>query len=194
MNTTSVTLLDRLKDPGPDEPAWDKFQGIYRPLIHSYLSRVPGLGDEVDDLTQEVFLVLRRELPSFERQQAGAFRSWLRQIVVNRIRAFWKTRRKQPAADPAGDIERHLSQLEDPDSDLAKQWDREHDRHLLHKLLAAAQPDFEASTWQAFVRFALDEIPAALVAKELRMSESAVVQAKFRVLKRLRQEAGGFLD
>jgi RNA polymerase sigma-70 factor (ECF subfamily) len=58
------------------------------------------------------------------------------------------------------------------------------------QLLAIVQPDFEPKTWQAFSRFALEGLPAGQVAEELAMSESAVVKAKFRILKRLREEAG----
>lgn len=56
------------------------------------------------------------------------------------------------------------------------------------------QPDFAPATWLAFTRFALDGQPAARVAEELVLSESAVVQAKSRVLKRLREEAGDLMD
>jgi hypothetical protein len=37
-------------------------------------------------------------------------------------------------------------------------------------------------------------LPAADVARELAMPEGAVVQAKFRVLKRLREEAGELMS
>jgi RNA polymerase sigma-70 factor (ECF subfamily) len=65
---------------------------------------------------------------------------------------------------------------------------------VFQKLLAIVEGDFEPSTWQAFIRFAMEGRPAAQVAGELGVTESAVVQAKSRVLKRLRQEAGGLLD
>ena len=77
---------------------------------------------------------------------------------------------------------------------MSRQWDQEHDQHVLRTLFTIVRPDFEAATWQAFTRFALNGLPAAQVAKEVGMSEGAVVQAKFRVLKRLREEAGAFLD
>jgi RNA polymerase sigma-70 factor (ECF subfamily) len=194
MNTTSPSLLDRLKGAGPDDPDWDRLGEVYLPLIRSWLSRFPGLCDQADDLAQEVFVVLLRALPSFERQRHGSFRAWLRQVTVNRARAFLKANRKQARGADDGDAEELLAQLEDPSSDLARQWERDHDQHLLRKLLAVVQPDFEPATWQAFTRFALDGQPAAEVARELGMSESAVLQAKFRVLKRLRQEAGDLLS
>ena len=61
-------------------------------------------------------------------------------------------------------------------------------------MLAVVQPDFAPPTWQAFLRFGLEGRPAAAVAAELGLTEGAVMQAKFRVLKRLREEAGELAD
>ncbi len=194
MNTTSVGLLERLKYAKSDNPEWGRLQGIYQPLIRSWLVSIPGVGDEIQDLTQEVMLVLYRELPGFERRRDGAFRAWLRQITVNRLRAFYKTHRYHPKAGHRQDADTILDQLEDPNGDLAAQWDRDHDREVCRGLLALVQPDFEAITWQAFTKFALEGLPATLVAQELGLSENAVVQAKFRILKRLREETTDLLD
>jgi RNA polymerase sigma-70 factor (ECF subfamily) len=194
MNTTSLSLLDRLKNAKQDATAWQSLQEIYLPLIRSWLSCLGSLRGEVDDLAQEVLVVVLRELPAFERRRDGAFRAWLRQITVNRVRSFCKVRQRQPRAGLAHEDEQLLAQLADPASDLARQWDREHDRHVLQKLLAMVRPDFEPTTWQAFTRFALEGLPATRVAQELGISESAVVQAKFRILRRLREETEELLD
>jgi RNA polymerase sigma-70 factor (ECF subfamily) len=194
MNTTSLSLLDRLKHAKPDALEWRRLRDIYLPMIRHWLSRLPNLHHEVDDLTQEVLVVLFRELPSFERRRDGSFRAWLRQITVNRMHAFCKTRRKQPLAMGGPETDQLLAQLADPTSDLARQWDQDHDKHVFQKLLAIVEGDFEPSTWQAFTRFAVEGRPAAQVAGELGVTESAVVQAKFRILKRLREEAGELLD
>jgi RNA polymerase sigma-70 factor (ECF subfamily) len=194
MNTTSLGLLERLKHATPDALEWRRLRDIYLPMIRHWLSRLPNLHDEVDDLTQEVLVVLFRELPSFERRRDGSFRAWLRQITVNRMGAFWKTRRKQPLAMGGQETDQLLAQLADPTSDLARQWDQDHDKHVFQKLLAIVEGDFEPITRQAFTRFALEGRPAAQVAGELGVTESAVVQAKFRILKRLREEASGLLD
>jgi RNA polymerase sigma-70 factor (ECF subfamily) len=194
MNTTSLGLLERLKHATPDALEWHRLRDIYSPMIRHWLSRLPNLHDEVDDLTQEVLVVLFRELPSFERRRDGSFRAWLRQITVNRMYAFCKTRRKQPLAMGGPETDQLLAQLADPTSDLARQWDQDHDKHVFEKLLAIVEGDFEPITWQAFTRFALEGRLAAQVAGELGLTESAVVQAKSRILKRLREEAGGLLD
>ena len=186
MHSTSLGLLDRLKVATPDADEWRKVHDIYSPLIRSWLSRIPGVGDEANDLSQEVLLVLFRELPSFDRRRDGAFRAWLRQIAVNRLHTFCKDRQRRPVAG-IQDADRLLSHLEDANGDLAREWDRDHDRHVFDKLLAVVRPDFEDTTWRAFTRFAMDGLSAAAVAEELGMTDNAVLQAKFRVLKRLRE-------
>jgi RNA polymerase sigma-70 factor (ECF subfamily) len=192
MNVTSVSLLERLKNARPDASDWTRLQGIYLPLIERWLGRVPGLGDEAGDLAQEVFVVMVRELPRFERRREGSFRAWLRQVTINKVRSHRRQRKRQPlvALDPA---EQFLDRLADPRGDLAREWDQEHDRHVFQKLLTIVESDFSPTTWEAFRRFALGDIPAAQVAAELGLSVNAVLQAKSRVLKRLREEAGEFL-
>ena len=78
-------------------------------------------------------------------------------------------------------------------AESSREWDLDHDRHVFQKLLATVQPDFQAITWDAFRRFAIDGRPAAEVAAELGLKVNSVLQAKSRVLKRLREEAGELL-
>jgi RNA polymerase sigma-70 factor, ECF subfamily len=62
------------------------------------------------------------------------------------------------------------------------------------KLMELIRPQFEAATWQAFRRVALDGVKASVVAEELGISVNAVLLAKSRVLSRLRQELRGLTD
>jgi len=153
---------------------------------------VPGLADDPADVAQEVLMVLVREIPRFERRREGSFRAWLRQVTVNKVRSCRKRQHRRPVVglDAA---ERFLEQLTDPDGDLAREWDLDHDRHVFEKLLAIVGPDFTPATWEAFRRFALNGLPSTQVALELGLTENAVIQAKSRILKRLRAEAGELL-
>jgi len=192
MLPTSISLLDRLKSARADGSDWGRLQEMYRPLLLGWLGRVPGLGDEAEDLAQEVLAILLREIPRFDRRREGSFRAWLRQVSVNQVRTWRRQKMRRPAVglDPA---EGFLDRLADPSGDLAIEWDREHDRYVTQKLLAAVRPDFKPTTWEAFQKFALDGLPASVVAGELGISENAVIQSKSRILKRLREEAGELL-
>jgi RNA polymerase sigma-70 factor (ECF subfamily) len=162
------------------------------PLITRWLRRIPGLSDESDDLAQEVFVVMVRELPRFERQREGSFRTWLRQVTVNKVRTWRKQLGRKPMAgmDQTDGFLDHLAQ---PNSELAREWDLDHDRHVFQKFLTIVQPDFQANTWEAFRRFAIDGHPAIEVAAELGLNVNSVLQAKSRILRRLREEAGELL-
>jgi DNA-directed RNA polymerase specialized sigma24 family protein len=119
---------------------------------------------------------------------------WLRGILANRLRDFWRARRRRPLA--TGDSDFHdqvLQQLEDPTNDLTRLWDRKHDQHVARQLLALVKPDFSPVTWQAFSRV-LEGERAAKVAADLGISVNAVYLAKSSVIKRLREEMEGLTD
>lgn len=192
---TSVSLLDRLKSAEPDDPQWRRLHDIYEPWILRWLARVPELREEAQDVTQEVLLVVVRELQSFQRQRDGSFRRWLGNVVANRVRTHWKKRKRGPRVGVDSDsVDGFLAQLEDPASALSRQWEEEHDQFVLQRLMAAVERDFSVTTWEAFRRTALAEEPAATVAADLGMSVNAVLTAKSRVLRRLREEAAGLID
>ena len=194
MGQTSASFLERLRLQ-PDAGAWQHLIDLYAPLIRGWLRHHGLQASDTDDVVQEILGVLVQKLPSFEHDgRPGAFRNWLRTITVHCVRRFWREKLNQPAAAGGSSWEEHLAQLEDPNSSLSRLWDDEHDRHVLRRLFAMIEPDFQPSTWQAFRRLVLDGAPAATVATELGLSVNAVFIAKSRILQRLRQEARGLLD
>ena len=192
MDNTSASLLERLRSAGPEAADWRRLHDLYLPLIRSWLAQA-GLSAEADDLAQEVLLVVVREVPAFRRQRDGSFRTWLRRVTVNRVRSWRQARARRPAIgfDPT---DQFLSQLEDPASELSVQWDRDHDRHVFDRLLAATRVGCEPATWEAFRLFAIEGRPAFEVAARTGLTENAVMLAKSRLLRRLRQEAAGLID
>lgn len=194
MAETSASLLDRLRI-NPDPSSWQRLVEIYTPLIRGWLRR-QGLADhDADDVVQEVLAVVVKKMPQFERQpRTGAFRRWLRSITVNCLRDFWRAQRIRPRATGASDFQQQLAQLEDPDSELSRLWDQEHDRHVTQQLLEMIKPLFTAGTWQAFKRLVLDGLSPDEVATELNVTVNAVFIAKSRVLASLRREGQGLID
>jgi RNA polymerase sigma-70 factor (ECF subfamily) len=180
---TSVSLLEQARGQHP--AAWDRLVAIYAPLLHVWLTTAGLQPADRDDLVQRTLEILVRQLPDFEHNgREGAFRAWLRGIVVNLLREFWRGR-PTPGSDSL------LEQLADPQGGLSRVWDEQHDRHVLHVLMAQVRVDFTPTTWRAFQRVVLDGVKASVVAEELGISVNAVLVAKSRVLARLRQEAQG---
>ncbi len=194
MSLTSASLLERLQQ-SPDEEAWRRLVELYTPLIHGWLRRHADLqANDADDLTQEVLASLVRRLPRFRHnQRPGAFRAWLRTVTVNCLRDFWRRRRGRPWNAAGGDPARLLAELEDSASGLSRVWDEEHDRHVAAALLERVRGEFTPSTWEAFRQLALEGRSAAEVAAALDMTPNAVLIAKSRVLRRLREEGRGLI-
>jgi RNA polymerase sigma factor (sigma-70 family) len=193
MDVTRQSLLLRAQAGDPD--AWKDLAALYRPLLVGWLRYQEVPPNELDDLVQEILLAVVRDLPSFNHSgRIGAFRGWLRTIAHHRACDFWKARsRQQQAAGGSGAVET-LGQLEDPDSELSRLWDEEHDRYVLRCLLDLMELEFQPTTVRAFRRVTLEGAVTADVARELGISVGAVYAAKARVLGRLRQEAEGLID
>jgi RNA polymerase sigma-70 factor (ECF subfamily) len=190
MNTTSVSLLARLQTK-PDGDSWRRLVDLYQPLLRRWLRNHGTREQDADDIVQEVLAVVVKELVKFQHPgHGGAFRGWLRTILVNRLRTFWRAGRARATSTDLG----HLADsLADPNSDLSRLWDEEHDRDVLGRLLELMEQEFEPKTLRAFRRTALEGAKPRDVAEELGMSVGAVYEAKSSVLRRLRQEAQGLI-
>ncbi len=193
MNETSLSLLNQLRN-SPASESWNRLVELYSPLLRAWLRKYDVQASDADDLVQEVLLAVSKDLGKFEHGgQTGGFRGWLRAILVNRLRKFWRnqSRRRQVPSD--SDIETRLAQLDDPASAMSQIWNRQHDQYVLRQLLTLVEPHFASSTWTAFCRLALDGAPPDVVAEETGISRNAVIIAKCRVLNRLRQESEGLI-
>jgi RNA polymerase sigma-70 factor (ECF subfamily) len=187
---TSQSLLDRARDRS-DAASWRRIVDLYADLVRTWVGRHVRQAADVEDVVQEVLTQLIEELPKFTHNgRVGAFRTWLRAITVNRLRTYW---RQQPASI-GNDLFARLDQLEDPSSLLSRSWDAEHDRHVVRTILDSIRLEFLPATWQAFQATVCDDRPTQEVAAELGLTQNAVLIAKSRVLKRLREKAKGLVS
>jgi RNA polymerase sigma-70 factor (ECF subfamily) len=182
---TSLSWLGRLAATGSDLD-WQKLVEVYGPLLREWFAHTGVPTADRDDLAQEVMLAVFRGVADFERRGPGAFRAWLRGIVANQARKFFRDRKVHPCID--------LDQLAGAGSALSRQWDREHDQHLAARALRAVEGDFAPQTWQAFRRQVLEHRSPAEVAAELGVSVNSVLLARSRVMKRLREELRGLIE
>jgi RNA polymerase sigma-70 factor (ECF subfamily) len=184
---TSLSLLDRLKDPA-DQEAWARLDRVYTGLLRAWFAAAGVQPGDRDDLTRNALVVVLRRVKDFQPSgRPGAFRAWLRSIATNVLREHWRAR-------PAPQADSVLAELADPASGLSRVWDADHERHVLEGLLDLARRECTESAWRAFRRAGFDGVPALQVADELGMSVNAVLIAKSRVLRRLKELAAGMLD
>jgi RNA polymerase sigma-70 factor (ECF subfamily) len=194
MARTSASLLERLSDRA-DSDAWAKMVDLYSPMIRAWLSRYRLPESDVDDISQTVLSSVVAKLHLFQHNgRVGAFRNWLRTITINSFRQKLRLDRKRRDSLGGRALLAGLHELEDPKSDLRQVWDRTHDAHVLRAVLTLAEPEFESKTWQAFRLQVFEEARPALAAAQLGMTVNAVLIAKSRVLKRLRDLSRDLID
>ena len=193
MNDTRQSLLIRAQTG--ETAAWRDLTALYRPLILGWLNRQGVPARDLEDLSQEVLLCVVKQLPGFQPSgHRGAFRTWLRTIVCRRAADYWRTIDADTLAQGGSGPTAALQAIADPDSELNRQWDEEHDRYVLNCLLDLVEEEFEPVTLKAFRRLALDGVSGAEAAQELGLSVAAVYVAKSRVMARIRQKAEGLID
>jgi len=191
---TSQNLLSAAKALD-DTDAWQRLVSLYAPLLYGWLRRQNIQHVDCEDLVQDTFVAAAKKLPDFcHNGRNGAFRCWLRTVLANRLRTFQRERQVRSRTAPNSDLmERIGEQLADPHSDLSHLFDGDHDRFMLRRCLDAIRDEFAEQTWAAFSRTAIEGLEPEEVASELGVALTAVYNAKFRVLKRLRQVAVEFL-
>jgi RNA polymerase sigma-70 factor (ECF subfamily) len=189
---TSASLLDRLA-AAPSDTDWRRLFDLYVPLLETWLARAGVPAHDRDDLSQEVLLVVVREVAGFDRRRPGAFRAWLRTILANRVRDYFRGRAVRAVAAGGTTAWERLEDLADPDSPLSRLWDREHNEEVAARAMDRVRADFTETTWTAFTRQVLEGRSAGDVAAELRISRNAALVAKSRVLARVRAEVAGFV-
>lgn len=187
MHTTSVSLLERLRQPEPDR-AWDRFVELYTPLLLYWARRTGMQAQDAADLVQDVFVTLVNKLPEFNYDEGRSFRGWLRTVIMNK----WRDRQRQQKAHPV-DNDIGLSGVVSP-SDLEASWDQEQAQHLVGRALEVMKGEFEPTTWRACWGMVVEGKSARALAGELNITENAVFIAKCRVLRKLRQELNGLMN
>ncbi len=187
-SSTSSSLLVRLREQDPD--AWGRLTEIYGPLVYGWARRGGLQNSDAADVSQEVFRVVATRIATFRKEgPADSFRGWLWGITRNKLKECF--RHQTIGCDGAGGSAAHqrMQELSESLPDDVSQLESESSRgRLLRRAMMTVEPEFEQTTWRAFWRMTVDQQKATDIADELGLSSAAVRQAKYRVLRRLRQE------
>jgi RNA polymerase sigma-70 factor, ECF subfamily len=188
MDTTPVSLLERMRQPG-DQVAWSRFVELATPLLFSWSEKMGLQNQDAQDLVQDVLAVLVRKLPEFQYDPQRSFRGWLRTVTVNKWRERLRGAAPMPTVDDQAELDDHPAP--EPDDPF---WEVEYREHIVARALEIMQTDFETTTWRACWEHVVSGHSAAEVAGKLGISIPAVYMAKSRVLKRLREELKGMME
>ncbi|MEM9644321.1 MAG: sigma-70 family RNA polymerase sigma factor [Planctomycetota bacterium] len=191
---TRISLIEQLRSAS-DEEAWSEFVRIYDQLIFNWLSRERVQLADAEDIRQEVMATVLSEIKTFEHSgRTGAFRRWLRTITANRMRRVWARKSAVTRRQHGADLSVIADQLEDDDSRLTLEWNRQHDSFLLRRLLDKLVDRFPDEQMQAFHRVVIDQQPAAEVAADFNLTLGHLRVIQHRILRALREASAGVID
>lgn len=193
-NSTSLTLLERIKQG--DQHSWQRLMKLYRPLVLWWCRAKLTCREDAEDIAQEVFQTVFRRMGEFTKQhEHGSFRAWLRTITYHKVGDHLRQVHQQPAAAGGSDAQQRLAEVpEEHGADSSADEGPPERSILLHSAMEVVRPEFQATTWMAAMRTAVEGQRPAEVAEALGMTPAAVYVAKSRVLKRLREELAHLLD
>jgi len=187
MYTTSVSLLQRLRQPSAHE-AWERFVQLYTPLLYYWVRRLGLQEQDAADLVQDVLTTLVQKLPEFAYDRNKSFRAWLRTVTLNR----WRNLQRRRTVPPLGDAADEVAQPAGADMDALA--DAEYREYLVGRALRLMQAEFQPATWKMFWEHVVLGRKPAEVAGDMAVSIDSVYAAKSRILRRLRQELDGLMD
>jgi RNA polymerase sigma-70 factor (ECF subfamily) len=189
-NPTPISLLKQLrKTAEPSHAAWRRFAQLYMPLLFLWARRLGVESQEADDLVQDVFVILVRELPTFQHDGKQRFRGWLWTILLNK----WRDRVRQQKVAPNLNAQNGLETVAIPDPAEVMVED-EYRSYLIERALEVMRTELSVRDHDACEQYLVQGRPAVEVARTLEMSVNQVYLAKSRFLRYVRSELEGLLD
>jgi len=182
---TRTSLINRLRDVG-DDNSWRTFFETYWRLINN-VTRKSGLSaEEAEDVVQETVIAVARKMPGFCYDPSrGSFKHWLLLITRRRIQDHLRRKyRLASVTDPAADSSIHeqaASSSPPPDEQINAVWEQEWQANLLQLALSRVRHKVNPKHYQVFDYCAVQNLPAARVAKMLGLNAAQVYLAKHRI-------------
>jgi RNA polymerase sigma-70 factor (ECF subfamily) len=191
MSSTSSDLLTLVRHRNHE--AWGRFVALYAPLVYGWCRKGGISAADAADVTQDVFAKVFTAIAEFRHDRPGdTLRGWLRVICRNKLNDHFRARAGGPAAAGGTDAKAMLAEIaadEFDETTIATER-----QSLARRAAELVKQEFEPRTWQAFWLTAVEHRTAPEAAEQLEMTPGAVRQAKYMVLRRLREELAGEFD
>ena len=183
--STKASLLVRLRK-GSDAGAWRLFVELYTPLIYRFCQRRGLQNADAEEVTQSVMVKVFMSIGNFAYDPGrGRFRNWLGIIAIREIFGYLQRCDRPGKGRGASESASLAEQVAGPEEG---DWLEEFNAHVLTTALTRIRHEFDESTWQAFDRTWIENVEPRVAAAQLDKPVGWIYKAKFRVLKRLREE------
>jgi RNA polymerase sigma-70 factor, ECF subfamily len=147
----------------------------YEDGVRAFVASKVNLADDVQDVTQDIFIAAFQRLHSFDRSRE--FKAWLNGIARHKIMNYWRSVGRRRAAMQRLQVEADLLYA----SEWAMLSERKEMVDTLHRCI-----DKLPERSRRVVQAGLDGRPVEELANEYRTSVAAVYNLQYRANKKLR--------
>jgi RNA polymerase sigma-70 factor (ECF subfamily) len=194
---TRASLLLAAGDRANQE-ARAAFAERYAGLIRGWCRRWGLQEADQDNVVQTIWCRLFEMLPTFQYDPGKRFRGFVKTMVHNAIMDLHRERQRRPGACGSGDtdVRNLLDEVPDPDNPAVEDLTGElvgqvEQDQRVQRACERVRLRVKPHNWQAFWLTTVDGEPLAEVAQQLGMTKGAVLVAKHRVSKMIREEVVG---
>ena len=193
LSDTRPTLLERIRE-ARDPLAWEDFFERYWPTIFGFARRRGCSEHTAEEIVQDVMLKVFRQRDVFHYDRGrGRFRDWLGAVVRNQVAELRRSpaQRIRPVGGESAAVdEADVSDAQTPD----ELWQQTFENSLLLVMLDVVRRESNPRDYLAFELYSLRDLKASEVAKITGLSRNVVYKAHRKVLARLQQLAGSYVE
>lgn len=190
-DSTRATLIEKIKDLD-DAWSWQEFFDTYWKVVYSFARRMGLTDQEAEEVVQETMIGVSRQIPDFQYDPSGSFRSWLLNKASWRIKDQLKKRNEFWVSIDAEDPDKRVGKamVQKSSEAFERYWEAEWKRNLLEVAMDRIGKEIDPKQLQAFDLYVIKGWSAAKVATSLRMSVAQVYLIKHRLTPKLRRAIG----
>jgi RNA polymerase sigma-70 factor (ECF subfamily) len=184
---TSIAMLAKLRQDPTDQAAWSEFVRRYGPWIYRWCRQWHLPEADAQDVTQNVLLVLAKQMRTFDYDPALSFRGWLKTVTHHAWDRYVRNRGR-PGRGSGDSAVLELLQNVAAGDDLAKRIQEGFDREFLQEAMERVRARVAPHTWEAFRLTGVEGLSGAEAAARLSLKVATVFVYRGRVQRMLQEE------
>ncbi len=182
---TSTALLEGLRDPA-NSLVWSDFYARYCPVLIAFARRLGLAEHDAQDAAQETLLAFATAYRAGKyKRDKGRLRTWLYGISSHKIRDIQRRGGRERVIADTSDQTGLMDRIPDAHS-MSELWEAEWQRVLLKACIEEVRSQVQPSSMQVFELTVVRKWPVDKVVSEVGLSRDAVLNARGRVLSRVR--------
>ena len=186
-STTSLTLLNKIREDSGNNEVWRDFVERYGPRVYQWAMNRKLQAVDAEDVTQEVLLKLARNFEKFEYDPRQSFRGWLRRVTENTIIDFLRSRLNRDKCSGGTDVIETLSQ-EPARIELHTYLSEAFDLEILEEAKFRVRQRVTEKRWRSWDLLTNQNLSGKEVSQQLGISTGVAYANKNQIQKLIKDE------